>query len=397
MSRLRISCQTQSELRFPGMIYNSAVRRKPLSILQLALAASVFAVLISACMPAETRPAATLVQLATNTVMSDSSAGTATEPIAPPSATQPPSPVPSLFPSPTSPRPATVSPYAGLTVQDLSMRSFGGGQIQQEDTLSINAGFTRYLITYPSDGLTIYGFMNIPDGEGPFPVVIAIHGYIDPGVYETLDYTTRYADALSRAGYIVLHPNLRGYPPSNSGPNTFRVGMAIDVLNLVKLVEERAGQAGPLERAMADSIGLWGHSMGGGITIRAITVYPEIDAALLYGSMSGDEQANFEKILEWSEGARGRLELSVPEEDLRQISPIHHLERVQSAVSVHHGEADQLVPPSWSEDLCDRLTTLQKSVECFFYPGQPHTFFGENDQMFIERMIAFFDRTLKSA
>jgi dienelactone hydrolase len=31
---------------------------------------------------------------------------------------------------------------------------------------------------------------------------------IDPAIYNTLDYTTLYADALASAGYIVLHPNL---------------------------------------------------------------------------------------------------------------------------------------------------------------------------------------------
>jgi len=110
----------------------------------------------------------------------------------------------------------------------------------------VSAVITRTLIVYPSDGLNIYSFMNVPSqGTPPYPVVIAIHGYIDPGIYTTLDYTTRYADALARAGYIVLHPNLRGYAPSDNSPseeNLFRVGFAIDVLNLIALVKAQGGQ-----------------------------------------------------------------------------------------------------------------------------------------------------------
>ena len=60
----------------------------------------------------------------------------------------------------------------------------------------------------------IHGFVNIPRGEGPFPVVIALHGYIPADEYTTLDYSTRYADSIARKGYIVLHPNLRNFPPS---------------------------------------------------------------------------------------------------------------------------------------------------------------------------------------
>jgi len=59
--------------------------------------------------------------------------------------------------------------------------------------LDQNLYFTRYLIRYPSDGLNIYGFANIPNEAGAYPVVIALHGYIDPALYNTLDYTTHYA------------------------------------------------------------------------------------------------------------------------------------------------------------------------------------------------------------
>jgi dipeptidyl aminopeptidase/acylaminoacyl peptidase len=125
-------------------------------------------------------------------------------------------------------------------------------------------------------------------------------------------------------------------------------------------------------------------------------VDPSIKAAVLYGSMSGDEKKNHEKILIWTNGQRGQEELNTPEEDLERISPIFHLDRIESAISVHHGELDGTVPLEWSVDLCQRLDELGKTVECFTYPGQPHTFRGDSDQLFIQRIIAFFDRFLKN-
>ncbi len=53
------------------------------------------------------------------------------------------------------------------------------------------------------------------------------------------------------------------------------------------------------------------------------------------------------------------------------------------------------MPPAWSRDLCTRLREAGKAVDCIFYPGQPHTFRGNSDQIFIERSIAFFDAQLK--
>lgn len=290
----------------------------------------------------------------------------------------------------------TADPYAGLAIADLLARSYGGGELHIVQTLEEYERFSRYLIAYPSDGLTIYGFMNLPRGDGPFPVVIATHGYINPEVYDTLDYTTRYADELAKAGFLVLHPNLRGYRPSDDGPNLFRVGMAVDVLNLIGLVKDQGGLPGPLEQADPQEIGLWGHSMGGGISTRAMVVSPEVEAVVLYGAMSGDELKNFERIYNvFSERTRGLEELNAPPEAFRRISPVYFLDQVQAAVSIHHGENDEEVPLEWSVELCERLQELGKTVECFVYPGQPHTFYGEGERLFIQRTIDFFERTLR--
>ena len=300
-------------------------------------------------------------------------------------------PEPTSTPSPTS----TPDPYYAWTIDFLKGRQYGGGEILAQDTLLVTSYYTRTLITYPSDDLEIYGFLNVPRGEGPFPVVIALHGYIEPAIYQTLDYTTGYADTLARAGFLVLHPNLRGYPPSDEGEDLFRVGMAVDVLNLIALVQEQSGQPGLLEKADSAAIGLWGHSMGGGITTRVITVNPAVRAAVLYAAMSGDERQNYEAINQWSDGVRGLDELAFPEEQLTRVSPIYFLEQIQAAVSIHHGVSDELVPLEWSQDLCQRLQTLGKFVECFDYPKMTHTFYGEGEQLFNQRVIEFFNRELR--
>lgn len=247
---------------------------------------------------------------------------------------------------------------------------------------------------YPSDGLDIYGFMNVPVGDGPHPVIIALHGYIDPEVYDTFDYTTHYADALASAGYLVLHPNLRGYPPSDSGDNLFRVGMAIDVLNLISIVKSTAGQAGALETADGNRIGLWGHSMGGGIVTRVITVSSDVRAAVLYAAMSGDEKRNYDAIGVWSGGERGAEERRVPASELTGISPVFHLQDIGAAVSIHHGLQDELVPVQWSMQTCELMKAASLEVECEYYEDMPHTFYGQGDKEFIQYTIQFMNRNL---
>ncbi|NUM46097.1 MAG: alpha/beta fold hydrolase [Anaerolineales bacterium] len=282
----------------------------------------------------------------------------------------------------------------------LASREYGGGNIEILEILADNTYFTRYLIRYPSDGLLIYGFLNVPvkggpAGDGPFPVVIALHGYIEPAIYNTLDYTTGYADALARAGYLVLHPNLRGYPPSDEGENLFRVGMAIDVLNLIGLITQNDWVGTPLENGNPEKIGLWGHSMGGGISTRVMLISPEVDAVVLYAAMSGDEAQNWAAINGWSGGTRGLEELAFPVDELDRVSPVYFFDQLTAQVSIHHGRADELVPFQWSVTTCEQLTALEKAVECWYYENMPHTFVGEGDQLFITRTIEFYDQVLK--
>lgn len=296
--------------------------------------------------------------------------------------------IPTLSPTP--------DPYFPWTIDYLRSRPYGGGQIEFLEVMGQNLYFTRYLIRYPSDGLTIYGFANIPNDEGPHPVIIALHGYIDPAIYNTLDYTTLYADALASAGYIVLHPNLRGYLPSDSGENLFRVGMAIDVLNLIALVQAQSGGTDWLRTARGDRIGLWGHSMGGGISTRVLTVTDDVKAAVLYAAMSGDEAKNYAAIYEWSGQARGLEELNVPAEALIRISATHYFGDITAAVSIHHGTADEQVPFEWSVDTCEQLTALGKLVECLYYQDLLHTFRGTGNEEFIQNTVRFFNQYLKN-
>ena len=87
--------------------------------------------------------------------------------------------------------PHLMYPY---TIAGLREREFAGGEITLDVILGLNDVYTRYLISYPSDGLRITGIMQIPAGEGPFPVIIMNHGYSNRGEYSSGDGTDRAAE-----------------------------------------------------------------------------------------------------------------------------------------------------------------------------------------------------------
>ncbi len=328
-----------------------------------------------------------ILGLAAACVGNPSSTATSTATLAPPTATATPTP----------------DPYAGRYIEDLRARSYGtAGQIEVDDTLGTFGGFTRYLIRYPSDGLRINGFMNVPKGAGPFPVVIVIHGYQLPATYKTVAYTSVYADYLANNGYLVLHPDLRGHGTSEGQPGS-RIEYAVDVLNLIALAKK-------LPNARSDmGFGVFGHSMGGGIAGRVMVASPDVKAAVLYAAVTLDEtRPDRFRATGTPTPASGGASASastpmptrtpLPQEVAERLSPINYLRYLSGPVSVHHGTADEQVNPQNSERVVERLQAegrAGRAYEYFTYPGQPHTFYGEGAALFNRRVVAFFDRNLK--
>ena len=311
-------------------------------------------------------------------------------PTLPPTETPTPNPLVTLTPtlSPTT----TPDPFIELYIDSLAARVYGGGVLQDAGSLASPAGFTRKLFRYRSEGLDLYGFLNIPDGDGPFPVVIMLHGYVEPAQYRTVAYSARYADALADSGFLVIHPNLRRFAPSPDAPNQLGIGDTIDTLNLISLVRQQAGSEGMLKKADAERIALWGHSMGGGIVLRMLILDPQLRGGLLYASIHSDEAAN---LAHFEEDGRGVSKINAPPDALELISPAAYLERIEVPLSIHHGDADAVVPVEWSQQLCEDLLEMGKDVECEIYPDQPHTFVNSGDGQFIERSVSFFKQIME--
>ena len=300
------------------------------------------------------------------------------------------SPTPA-FTASAQPPIATLAPYEGYTIEYLRRRTYGGGNIEVVEMMEDKGSFTRYLIRYPSDGLTIYGFANVPKGAGPFPILVVIHGYVNIADYETLDYTTDAADRLTQSGYIILHPNLRDYPPSDQGDNLFRVGMAVDVLNLIALIKSGAMPPELSSTASSDQIGLWGHSLGGNITLRVLAVSSDVKAAVIYASISGDEAKNaalFSSII--PNNPQLQTELATPPTVLQSISSSYYYEGITSPVQLYHGTRDSAVPVAWAQETCSLLEAAGVTVNCIYYTDEDHTFRSRVADEFYGSLIDFY-------
>jgi len=305
--------------------------------------------------------------------------------------------------TPPAPTPDPWAAYEPYTIEALRRRAYGAeGQIEIVKTLEQTASFTRYLIAYSSDGLRITGMLNRPKGAGPFPVVILNHGYYPLDVYQTGNGSKLAADYLAARGFLTLAPDFRSHAGSDDAPNLFRAGHVIDTLNLIPLAQK-------LPEAQAGKVGMWGHSNGGAITAKAITISDQIAAAVIYSPAS----LNIEEDYQFRVGrARSRAPSSTPRglisrvttefpvtpdqaPDLyARLSPLPYLKYVGAPVQIHWGTADETVPYKWPGDLLKGLQQAGKQVEYFEYQGQPHSFQGAANQLYLRRIAEFFGHYL---
>src|SRR5258706_883988 len=300
------------------------------------------------------------------------------------------------IPSPTLDLPAlTPMPYEHYSIDYLRTRPYGGGTLNVAETLSKHQKFTTYSVRYQSDGLYIYAIMNVPVGDGVYPVIISVHGYAKPEGYHLLDTDFTIEDRLADEGYITIYPSMRNYPPSDSGDNLFRVGDTIDILNLIAIVKSQSG-TGILQKADSDNIGLGGRSMGGGVVLRALTLTKDVKAAYLYSPTSGDETRNVDFFHAFArEDAQFKGEAKAPIDVYKNASPQDYYSDITASILLAHGTNDSVIPDSWSEDTCDRLKKAGVQKRCIFYRGADHTFYNGDLADFISEIVAFFQIHLR--
>lgn len=282
----------------------------------------------------------------------------------------------------------------GLTIESLRKRKYNGSDLKIVKTISENPAYTKYQIQYRSDGLSISGVMNVPKaGKAPYPVLILNHGYIPPEKYTVGRGSRREQDYFSRRGYVTIHPDFRGYGESSPDPAArydFNVGYTIDVMNLVEAVKKYEG--GILD---ASRIGMWGHSMGGGVTERIMVLRNDIKAFVLFAPISSDISDNLYLV----QGKITDIEKDygiTPETRklLSDSSPYYFLSSVTAPAMIHHGTKDAIVPIEYSKKLSRSLLRNRKTALLYTYEGEQHEFI-KAWPLVMTRSQNFFDQYVK--
>lgn len=273
-------------------------------------------------------------------------------------------------------------------IEQLRQREFAGGEIKIEETLLQNGTYTSYLISYPSDNLKIYGIMKIPEGNGPFPVIILNHGYYNPSSFQSGNGTDNMANILASNGYITLASDYRGHGNSDNDIQGRRGGhrpeYAIDILNLIASVKSIA-------KADQNRIGMWGHSMGGEVALRVVEATDTIKALVLWAPTATRASDN----RGFAAGRHMQGTNATPDISQDGAAPMNFLRYIQTPISLHQGLSDTEVNPDGSRQLNEALKKQGKQIEYFEYEGQDHNFQNLGWDVISKRTVDFYNKNLK--
>jgi len=307
-----------------------------------------------------------------------------------------------------------LTPEHPLQIEYMRKQDYPGSDIIIEQTLSPESNYQRYIVSYQSEGLKQFALLTIPNGEAPdtgWPAILFNHGYINPSVYRTAEKYVAYTDYFSRNGYVLLKPDYRGNGNSEGDAEGGygSPSYTIDVLNAFSSLKK-------YENVDPNRIGMWGHSMGGSITLRAMVVNPDIKAGVIWAGVVGsypDLVYNWHRRsntisgtpspapTQFSRRGRWRTELIEKYGDVTEdnpfwqsISPTSFLSEISGPLQLHHATGDSSVPVSMSEKLQERMEAVGKESELFIYQGDDHNI-STNFSTAMQRSLAFFDKYVK--
>jgi len=328
----------------------------------------------------------------------------------PPTTTPTPLPSSTATPNPTATSSPTLTPTHPLMIPVMRQQEYPGSELVIEQTLETGDNYDRFVVSYLSEGHKIYALLTIPQGDPPetgWPIIMFNHGYIPPAQYRTTERYVDYVDGFARNGYVVFRSDYRGHGFSEGKATGGYSSPAytVDVLNGLTSVQQYPG-------VDPDRVGMWGHSMGGHITVRAMVVTDTIKVGVVW---AGVVVSYPDLLTRWRRNPnqptptpnpnsnRGRWRYEImeiygsPEENptfWNSISANSYLEDLSGPIQIHHGTADSSVPVEFATILHDELQTIGHPNELYIYEGDNHNL-SLSFNLAMERSIAYFDQVLK--
>lgn len=249
-----------------------------------------------------------------------------------------------------------------------------------------------------------------PQGEGPFPAIVFIHG---GGWYQggRQSYRTQIEQA-ARRGYVAatISYRLMKFDESKRETTTAAPNFPAQIHDAKAAIRWLRANAEKYH-VDPDRIGVTGGSAGGHLSL--LVGLADSDANLEGDGGHPDQSSRVQAVVNVfgpTDMAQCHKTSSVAwifrlfmggtpdevEETYRAASPVTYVNESNPPVLTLHGDQDALVPVEQARLLDEKMTAAGDSHTLMVFEGQGHGFRGEAQQKAMNAMWEFFDRHLKN-
>ena len=264
------------------------------------------------------------------------------------------------------------------------------------------AGLTRDIEFGRAGGESLQLDASVPEGAGPFPVVILVHGggwnagdkggSNHPG--DAADITPWFAP-LTAARFTWFSINYR-LAPAHPWPAGYE-----DLLTAIRWVKAHAADY----KGDPGRIALFGHSAGGHLVCLAGTrteADTRVQAVVGFAPVTDLEYELPLRKGVWTAMQKllGCPDAFTPEALARlpDLAPINHVKPGLPPFLLIQGDADRTVTPPESRGFQAKLRAAGVPCELILVPGAPHRLlsWAQSDPHFMDKVIAWVQATLKA-
>ncbi|HZT84099.1 MAG TPA: S9 family peptidase [Gaiellaceae bacterium] len=246
------------------------------------------------------------------------------------------------------------------------------------------------------DGEEIPVFLFEPEGDGPFPVVVTVHGGPES---QWLPYFSQgfgpFTQFLVSRGYAVAAPNVRG--SSGYGKRFEHLDDVERRLDAVRDLAELHAWLSARPRIDGSRAVVYGRSYGGYMTLAALAFQPELWAAGISFVGISNLVTFLENTSEYRRAAREREYGSLGRDRavLERVSPASRIDDIRAPLLLEHGRNDPRVPVGESEYIHRVLTEKGIRCELVVYEDEGHLIEKLPNRVdAFERAVAFLDEVL---
>lgn len=196
-----------------------------------------------------------------------------------------------------------------------------------------------HMVKFAANGGETPGYLVLPEGDGPFPGIIAIQEW-----WGLVGHIREVAERFAAEGFVVLAPDLYHGQSAEEPDEARKLAMALDRQRAIAEIAGGVAYLAGLDQVAPKKIGIVGWCMGGGLALSAAAHNGGVGAVVCF----------YGRPLEAADTAR-----------------------IHAPVLGLYGELDAGIPQSLVQDFEKQLERQSTPHEFHTYAGAQHAFFND--------------------